>query len=36
MKPLMIITTDRNNINCDNYEFYLKTLLVSKGIKNMG
>ena len=33
MKPLMIIATDRNTINHDNYQFYFYKLLTLKGIK---
>ena len=31
MKPLMINLTDRNIINCDNYDFYFNNFLESKG-----
>ena len=33
MKPLMIIATDGNTINHDNYQFYFNKLLTLKGIK---
>ena len=33
MKSLMIISTDRNTINLDNYQFYFNNLLTSIGIK---
>ena len=33
MKPLMIIATDRNTINHDNYQFYFNKLLTLNKIK---
>ena len=33
IKPLMNSATDRNTINKDNYTFYFKKLITSRGIK---
>ena len=33
MKPLMIIATDRNVINRDNYQFYFNKLFTLNNIK---
>ena len=33
IKPLLIIASDRNSIDTDNYQFYFNKLLTSRGIK---